>query len=310
MFARHLPFRADVRESSRRQPFPAAGKWQVWGIPCTIAVIAACSQEATQSCNSCHDLEAYGVDGARTSTGNGGARGTRNAPTVYNAAGFVAQFWDGRAATVEEQAKGPILNSSEMAMRSPAEVMTRVSGIPGYEADFKQAFSGDPDPMTFDNLANAIGAFERKLVTPGRWDRFLDGDTAQLSPEEKAGLKTFLNVGCMVCHTGPFLGGSMFAKVGLVEPWPNQVDMGRFEVTKDARDKMYFKVPTLRNIEKTAPYFHDGSGATLEDAVKMMGQHQLGIELSPEETGSIVTWLRCLTGELPKNTIARPEPAK
>jgi hypothetical protein len=191
MFARHLPFRADVRESSRRQPFPAAGKWQVWGIPCTIAVIAACSQEATQSCNSCHDLEAYGVDGARTSTGNGGARGTRNAPTVYTAAGFVAQFWDGRAATVEEQAKGPILNSSEMAMRSPAEVMTRVSGIPGYEADFKQAFSGDPDPMTFDNLANAIGAFERKLVTPGRWDRFLDGDTAQLSPEETAGLRRF-----------------------------------------------------------------------------------------------------------------------
>ncbi|MEO7112157.1 MAG: cytochrome c peroxidase [Polyangiaceae bacterium] len=259
------------------------------------------------SCNSCHGLTTFGVDNAKTSTGHGGKLGRRNAPTVYNAAGSFVQFWDGRAPNVEEQAKGPILNPIEMAMPDADAVVHELKNIPGYFEPFKAAFPADSDPITFDNVGRAIGAFERGLVTPGRWDKFLEGDKSQLTAAEKTGLKTFLNAGCMVCHTGPLLGGSMFERVGVVEPWPNQTDTGRMEVTKAASDSMRFKVPTLRNIEKTAPYFHDGSAATLEDAVQMMGKHQHGLELSDAEIASIVTWLKSLTGEIPASYIAEPE---
>jgi cytochrome c peroxidase len=258
------------------------------------------------SCNSCHDLASYGVDHRPTSVGARNSKGTRNAPTVYNAAGHFAQFWDGRAHDVEEQAKGPILHPGEMAMANAKDVVAVVKRTAHYPQMFREAFPGDADPLTFDNVAAAIAAFERGLVTPGRWDRFLDGDAEALTTPEKQGLKTFLNVGCMVCHTGPYLGGSMFERVGVVEPWPNQEDTGRMAVTRAAQDRMMFKVPSLRNVEKTAPYFHDGSAETLEIAVHKMGKHQLGLDLSETEVGSIVTWLKCLTGELPKDYIAAP----
>ncbi|NOU34001.1 MAG: c-type cytochrome, partial [Polyangiaceae bacterium] len=264
------------------------------------------SQSGTMSCNSCHDLAHFGVDGSATSVGFKGQHGSRNAPTVYNAAGAFVQFWDGRSPSVEEQAKGPILNGVEMAMASPAAVVGVLKGVKGYAALFQAAFPGDAQPITYDHVGLAIGAFERRLATPARWDTYLRGDTKALSAQEKKGLRTFLNVGCMVCHTGPLLAGSMFERVGVVEPWPNQEDVGRMSVTKQPGDRMMFKVPTLRNIEKTAPYFHDGSATTLPDAVRMMGKHQLGLDLSAEEVTAITAWLHSLTGTPPADMIAVP----
>src|SRR5688572_17008558 len=180
------------------------------------------SKNQDLSCNSCHRLDAYGVDGKVTSVGTDGQRGSRNSPTVYHAAGNLSQFWDGRAADVEEQAKGPILNPAEMAMPNADTVVRRLESIPGYKAAFSKAFPGEAKPITYDNVGLAIGAFERKLVTPSRWDAYLEGDKTALRPEELEGLKVFTNVGCMVCHTGNLLGGNSYQRVGAVEPWPNQ----------------------------------------------------------------------------------------
>jgi len=259
------------------------------------------------SCNSCHDLETYGVDHAKTSTGHKKQLGGRNSPTVYNAAGNVAQFWDGRAATVEEQAKGPILNPVEMAMPDDKHVIEVLESIPGYEKLFKAAFPDEKEPITYDNLAKAIGAFERQLMTPSRWDKFLKGEKDALTDEEKAGFLKFSKTGCPTCHTGPNVGGGMFQKLGLVKPYPDQHDLGRFDVTKNEVEKMVFRVPSLRNAEKTAPYFHDGSIATLEDAVRTMALYQNGVELKDDEVQSIVTFLKALTGDIPKDYIQKPE---
>jgi cytochrome c peroxidase len=259
------------------------------------------------SCNSCHSLTNYGVDGRKTSLGFDGKEGGRNAPTVYHAAGHFEQFWDGRAADVEAQALGPILNPIEMAAPNADYVVRALRSMPAYVAAFKAAFPGDKEPLTFENVGRAIGAFERQLTTRSRWDDYLEGDTQALNEKEVEGLKLFTNLGCMVCHTGEFLGGSMYEKVGTVEPWPNQADQGRFAVTQREGDKMMFKVPGLRNIAKTAPYFHDGSIATLEEAVAVMGKHQLGLELSKDEVASITTWLNSLTGKLPEKYVSPPE---
>lgn len=265
------------------------------------------SKKQNVSCNSCHKLDAYGVDSEPTSPGDDGARGGRNSPTVYHAAGYFTQFWDGRAPDVEEQAKGPILNPIEMGMPNAEAVVTRLKAIPGYREAFAKAFPGEANPLSYDNVGRAIGAFERGLMTPGRWDKYLSGEKNALTDAELEGLKVFTNVGCMVCHTGEFLGGSSYQRVGAVEAWPNQADPGRFKVTNNEADKMMFKVPTLRNVAKTGPYFHDGSAKTLDDAVRMMGKHQLGLELSEAEVKSIVAWLGALTGELPKDYIAAPK---
>jgi len=258
------------------------------------------------SCNSCHELNKYGVDNQPVSDGDKGQKGTRNAPTVYNAAGHFVQFWDGRAPTVEEQAKGPILNPVEMAMPNEKRALAVVDSMPEYVEAFQKAFPGEKHPVTFDNLAKAIGVFERKLVTVSRWDKFLGGDQAALTDAEKAGLNKFLDAGCQNCHNGIYLGGSMFQKLGLAIPWDNADDPGRFAVTKQEADRMVFKVPTLRNVEKTAPYFHDGSIATLDEAVRQMANHQLARTLSKAEADSIVTFLKALTGELPTEYIKEP----
>lgn len=259
------------------------------------------------SCNSCHDLAKYGVDNEATSPGHKKQRGGRNSPTVYVAAGHTAQFWDGRAQTVEDQAKGPILNPIEMAMPDPDGVLKVLKSIPEYPKLFKEAFPEAKEPVTYDNLAKAIGAFERQLVTPSRWDKFLRGDQAALTDAEKAGFAKFAKLGCPTCHNGVNVGGAQYQKLGLVKPYPDQSDLGRFEVTKNDGDKMFFRVPTLRNVEKTAPYFHKGQIATLEDAVKTMAHHQLGMDLKDDEIKSVVTWLKCLTGEIPASYIAKPE---
>lgn len=258
------------------------------------------------SCNSCHELTTYGVDNQTFSTGHKQQKGGRNAPTVYNAAGHVAQFWDGRAADVEEQAKGPILNLGEMAMPNEQYVVATLRSIPGYVEAFEKAFSEDEDPITYDNMARAIAVFERKLVTPSRWDRFLQGDEGALTAEEKEGLQTFIETGCLTCHSGPYMGGQTYQKLGVVKSWPGNTDLGRYEVTKNEADKYVFKVPGLRNVEKTAPYLHNGSITDLGTVVQMMAEYQLGKHLSDEQTQSIVTFLKALTGEIPEAYIRVP----
>ena len=257
------------------------------------------------SCNSCHDLNNYGVDGKPFSPGHKKQLGGRNSPTVYNAGGHVLQFWDGRAPNLEEQAKGPILNPVEMAMPSEARVIETLKSIPGYVTAFQKAFPGEADPVTYNNVGKAIGAFERQLVTPSRFDKYLGGDESALTDAEKVGLKTFLDQGCQSCHNGPAIGGSL-QKLGLVVPFQSK-DQGRFDLTKKESDRMIFRVPTLRNVTKTAPYFHDGSVKDVQTAVKLMAQHQFGKQITEPEVKQIVTFLDALTGELPKSYIAKPK---
>lgn len=259
------------------------------------------------SCQSCHPLEQYGATNEAVSTGVRQQKGSRNAPTTYHAAGHISQFWDGRAANVEEQAKGPILNPVEMGMESPAAVEAMLRDIPGYCAAFELAFPKEHQPVSYENVGKAIGAFERGLVTPSRWDDYLKGDSDALTAKEKDGLRLFTNLGCMVCHTGEYVGGSMYEKLGVVEPWPNQSDKGRGGLTAHEDDEMTFKVPSLRNVAMTAPYFHDGSAKTLDHAVRMMARHQLGDELDDDEVASLVAWLSALTGPLPKEYIKVPK---
>jgi cytochrome c peroxidase len=262
------------------------------------------------SCNSCHALNGWGADGRRVSLGHDGRAGTRNSPSVYNAAGHFAQFWDGRAPDVETQAKGPILNPVEMGMPDSAAVLAHLRESAQYVAAFRAAYPDDAHPISYDNMGRAIGAFERRLVTPARWDHFLQGDSSALSTEEKQGLAVFIATGCQQCHNGATLGGGLYQKAGVVAPWPSLADSGRMLVTHNPSDLLVFKVPSLRNVEKTGPSFHDGSVASLEEAVRLMAHHQLGKELTTEQTASIVTWLSALTGEIPVDYIAYPQKPK
>lgn len=227
------------------------------------------------SCNSCHGLNNFGVDNEPTSPGHEGKRGGRNSPTTMNAALHIAQFWDGRARDVEEQALGPILNPVEMGMPNKSAVVKKIQAIDEYQTLFAEAFSQEKYPFNYNNIGKAIGAFERTLLTPSRFDDFLNGDEDALNKSEKRGLKKFMHMGCTNCHNGVALGGNSYKKIGLVEPYETS-DMGRFEVTGLESDKKVFKVPSLRNITKTGPYFHDGSVETLDEAIQLMAKHQLG----------------------------------
>jgi cytochrome c peroxidase len=258
------------------------------------------------SCNTCHDLANAGVDGEPTSAGHRGQRGNRNSPTVYNAAFHVAQFWDGRAPDVEEQAKGPVLNPIEMGMPGEAQVLVVIRSIPGYAPLFRAAFPGDADPISYDNFARAIGAFERRLVTSDRFDAFLDGNDTALSDAEAEGLLAFMDTGCITCHMGPTVGGSQFQKLGLVEPYPTS-DPGRYEVTRNEADRQVFKVPSLRNVEKTGPWFHDGSQTSLDDAIRAMARHQLGKQLDAAQVAAIHAFLTSLSGTADAAYVAAPE---
>jgi cytochrome c peroxidase len=259
------------------------------------------------SCNSCHLLAEHGVDHQPTSTGHRGQRGGRNSPTVYNAAFHISQFWDGRAKDVEEQARGPILNPIEMAMASEQDAVAVVRSIPAYEPLFEAAFPDAEDPITYDNLVFAIGAFERRLVTPSRFDAYLVDQPEALTGEELRGLSTFIATGCPTCHMSPTLGGTLYQRLGLVHPYETP-DLGRFELTGNEADRYFFKVPSLRNVAETGPYFHDGSIAKLEEAIRLMGYHQLGKELSRSDIGEIAAFLRSLTGRIDASYIAQPEP--
>jgi cytochrome c peroxidase len=271
------------------------------------------------SCNSCHDVARYGVDGTPVSTGHRKQQGARNSPTVYNAGAHLAQYWDGRSGTLEDQAKGPVLDPKEMAMKDAASVEAVVASIPGYAPLFRRAFPGQAKPITYDTIARSIGAFERTLVTPSRFDAYLQGDASALNQAEQAGLEVFMNAGCTACHNGVGVGGGMYQKLGLVEAVPGLADEGRFGVTKVPADRFLFKVPGLRNIARTGPYLHDGSVAKLDEVVTFMARHQLGKTLNQAEVGSVVTFLGALTGPLPPNlappaslpsgkTTPRPDP--
>ena len=259
------------------------------------------------SCNSCHKLDAFGQDNLPFSPGHEGKLGGRSSPATYNAALHIAQFWDGRAPSVEEQAKGPVLNPVEMGAPSEEFVIKVLKSMPGYVEAFKAAFPGEADPVTYNNFGKAVGAFERKLLTPSNWDAFLKGNKDALTADEKKGFATFAKTGCVTCHNGAGVGGHMFQKLGLVKEWPGLKDNGRSDVTKNEGEKHFFKVPSLRNITETGPYLHDGSVKSLDEMVKMMAEYQLGKKLSDEETASIITFLKALKGTPDAEYIKAPK---
>ncbi|MDF2622102.1 MAG: cytochrome peroxidase [Xanthobacteraceae bacterium] len=271
------------------------------------------------SCNSCHNVGTGGADNLETSIGHGWQRGPRNAPTVLNSVYNTAQFWDGRAEDLKAQAKGPVQAGVEMAS-TPANVVTTLKSLPDYQKRFADAFPGENDATTFDNMAKAIEAFEATLVTPSRFDAYLEGNKAALTPEERKGLALFISTGCAACHNGVNVGGNGYYPFGVVEKPGAEVlpagDKGRFAVTKTASDDYVFRAAPLRNIALTAPYFHSGKVWSLEQAVEIMGTSQLGTELKPDEVTAIVAFLGSLTGEqprieypiLPPSTEATPKP--
>ena len=283
------------------------------------------SSTGTVSCNSCHNVMAGGEDNRSGSMGVNGQIGGRSAPTVWNAAFNSVQFWDGRAPSLEEQAKGPVTNPIEMGMKNWDEVIARLEQIPGYQAPFEKAFGQDKS-INVDNVAKAIAAYERTLITPNSpYDQYVKGNKKALTEQQVRGMELFAATGCVQCHSGAaFNGPEQAAGTGFFMKFPVHKnghleakykfskDEGRTEATKDAVDKHLWKVPTLRNIALTAPYFHNGSVTTLEEAVKVMAKLQLDKQLSDEEVADISAFMNALTGEFPKQTmpVLPPTPGK
>jgi cytochrome c peroxidase len=258
------------------------------------------------SCQTCHNVGLAGTDLQETSVGHGWQKGPRNAPTVFNAVFNVAQFWDGRAEDLAEQAKGPVQASIEMNNK-PKRVVETLSSMPQYVERFKAAFPDEKEPVTFENVAKAIEVFEATLITPGApMDEYIKGDADALSQIEKDGLAVYINKGCSSCHYGVNFGGKGYYPFGVMEKPQEEVrpesDLGRYEVTNTAGDKYVFKSPSLRNVALTQPYFHSGKVWSLLDAVKIMGSTQLGYTLSDEEARKVTAFLHALTGKQPKVT--------
>lgn len=257
------------------------------------------------SCNTCHNVGFGGDDYQETSIGHAWAKGPRNAPTVFNSVYNTAQFWDGRASDLKEQAKGPIQASVEMAA-TPEYVIEVLNSMPQYVAMFKKAFPNDKMPVSFDNLASAIEVFEATLLTPNaKLDKYIKGDAKALNKQEKAGLVAFMDKGCTSCHSGINLTSDGYHPFGVVEKPSADImgaDKGRFSLSQAKDDEFAFKAPTLRNIEYTAPYFHSGKIWSLEEAVALMSSAQLGIELTKQEVADITAFMKALTGDQPKIT--------
>jgi cytochrome c peroxidase len=269
------------------------------------------SADGTVSCARCHPFGLYAADGLKKSIGNGSKVNPRNAPTILNAAAQISAHWIGNRTGVEDQAKLTITGPPSFGMPSYATAEKRLREIKGYGPLFKKAFPGNREPVTIDNFALAIGAFERTLTTPSPFDAFMQGDKTGLSDAGKTGLKRFMDTGCMACHAGAYFGGQMYQKFGaLASYWQYtgsaDIDEGRYAVTKNENDKYVFKVPILRNVEMTSPYFHDGSVDRLQDAVRIMGKIQLGKDLSSQEISEIVTFLKSLTGRIPDDVLKLP----
>jgi cytochrome c peroxidase len=258
------------------------------------------SKDNSVSCASCHILEMFGVDHLPTSKGVYGTEGKINTNTVFNSGFSFVQFWDGRAATLEEQIEKTIDNPTVFDSNW-TEVIGKLKQDNDYPRQFKEAYKDDIKP---EHIKDAIATFERSLITPNsRFDKWLRGDAKALTADEIKGFETFKSMGCIFCHSGVNLGGNSFQKMGVVKDYfadrGNIIDKdyGRYNVTKDENDKFTFKVPTLRNIAQTYPYFHDGSAKTLEEAVKVMGKYQMGIEIKDEDVTNIVKFLKTLNGE-------------
>ncbi|MDX1763671.1 MAG: cytochrome-c peroxidase [bacterium] len=261
------------------------------------------SASALISCNTCHNVGMGGDDFQETSIGHGWQKGPRNAPTVLNSVFNVAQFWDGRAPDLREQAKGPVQAAVEMN-NLPEKVIETLKSMPEYPARFEKAFPGEQEPVTFDNMARAIEVFEATLITPDApFDKFLRGDGKALTAAEQEGLQQFISKGCATCHGGMNMGGSGYFPFGLVKRPTESImagDKGRYEVTQSESDQFFFKSPSLRNIALTPPYFHSGKVWDLAEAVTIMGDAQLGLSLSREEAEKVVVFLRATTGTQPR----------
>jgi cytochrome c peroxidase len=274
------------------------------------------SSTGTISCNSCHNVMAGGDDNRPNSVGVEGKLGGRSAPSVWNSAFLSVQFWDGRANSLEEQAKGPVTNPVEMGMPDWNAVIKRLAAIPGYETLFKSAF-GEDNPLTTDNAVKAIAAYERTLITPNSpYDRYVKGDKTALTEQQVKGMKIFAELGCTGCHTGPnFSGPSLAMGEGFFMKFPTFAgseyetqyeltkDMGRYAVTQQEADKHFWRVPTLRNVAVTAPYFHNGAVPTLDEAVRVMAKTQLNKTVTDEQVQDIVAFLNALTGDFPEQTL-------
>lgn len=269
------------------------------------------SVDKTVSCAKCHPIGLYAVDGLRKSVGNNCKENPRNDPTVFNAASQISEHWIGNRTSVEDQAKQALVGPPSFGMPDYGSVEKILKGMKGYVAMFKEAFPGDKDPVTVDNFAKAVGAFERTLVTPAPFDDFMQGNAAALTEQQKRGLTAFMDTGCMTCHFSPYVGGQMYQKFGVFEPYQKytksqSVDEGRFAVTKNPSDKFVFKVPVLRNVAETSPYFHDGSVDKLIDAVTIMAKIQLAKDLSPGQAADVAAFLGSLTGKIPDAALKVP----
>ncbi len=251
------------------------------------------------SCNSCHtiDSERAGMDGKRVSRGALRQNEIRNTPTVFNAGFQFAQLWDGRETDLKAQNRVALLSPLQMGMPDSESVVQKIRALPEYPQDFEVAFPGIRPAIMFNLIREALAAFERTLITHDRFDDFLKGNLDALNDTEVNGLEQFINSGCVTCHTGPLLGGNMFQKMGVVKPYDDTRDMGRYAITRQEADKFMFKVPTLRNIAQTAPYFHDGGETDLANAVKQMAEMQLGKSFDNLQTFQIVKFLQTLTGK-------------
>jgi cytochrome c peroxidase len=276
------------------------------------------SSTGTVSCNSCHNVMEAGEDDRAVAIGVDGKKGGRSAPTVWNAAFLSVQFWDGRAPSLEEQAKGPMVNPIEMGMADHASVLKRIAAIPGYQESFRQVFGGN-DPVNIDNVAKAIAAYERTLVTPNSaFDRYKAGDKQALTASAQRGMKLAESTGCVTCHSGPvFAGPALPEGQGFFMKFPAMPgteyekkyalseDPGRYTVTKSEDDRGMWRVPQWRNVAVTAPYFHNGSVPRLDEAVRVMAKTQLSRDLKPDEVTDLVAFLGSLTGEFPQQTMPR-----
>lgn len=273
------------------------------------------SKEQTQSCNTCHNIATYGVDNLPTSPGDNKIPGTRNSPTVLNAALKGAQFWDGRNKDVEEQAGGPILNPAEMAIPNEQFLIDRLKEVDTYQKLFAKAFPNEKDPFTYKNIRFAIAAFERTLLTPSAFDKFLAGNVDALNETQKNGMKTFIDQGCIACHSGAMIGGSMLQKFPLFGEYGDyldatKIDYGKFTETKVETDKFMFYVPSLRNVEKTAPYLHNGEISDLGATIKIMAKSELNKELSDEQVSDMIAFMNSLTGVIPAGADVLPDELK
>ena len=267
--------------------------------------------DASMSCSSCHQPAFYGTDALPKPTGVKQRPHPRHVPTNLNAGTSFVIHWRGDRTNLEDQVFQALTSPITSGQPDEKAVFDRLARIPGYPPLFKAAFPDDPQPITLRNIATAIGAYERTLVTPSPFDAYLAGNQEALPPTAKAGLEKFINTGCVACHNGVGIGGGMYQKFGVVEDYwkatgSDPIDKGRFDVTKDPDDLYVFRVASLRNVAMTPPYFHDGSVATLPDAVKVMARVQLGVRLNDADTGDIVAFLQSLTGELPANFATAP----